>query len=77
MTMALEFVDLQIGPNPDGTYPTDRWRATMTRAEVLAYADRKMMPRWLELSSWHDARKRLARAAEKSRLDCVQSRRPV
>lgn len=36
-----------------------RWLATMTRAQVIAYADVKMMPRDFMLRNWRKARKAL------------------
>jgi hypothetical protein len=37
----------------------DRWYATMTKAEVVAYAERKMMPLHIVMENWRAARKRM------------------
>jgi hypothetical protein len=42
------------------------WMATRTKAQMLQYADRKMMPRGVVLEVWRSVRKRLAEQADKS-----------
>jgi hypothetical protein len=56
---------IEFGPLPSrGTL--DRWMATMTRAEVVAYAERKMMPTRFMLRNWKAARKCLRKREPKS-----------